>query len=42
MANIKIAILNQYAKLKDTDVEPLVNALQVRVHRDFAPITIVP
>jgi len=37
MANIKIAILNNYTPLSDADVQNVVDALQMQVHRDFAP-----
>lgn len=37
MANIKISIINQCSVLNDAQVQPVVAALQVQVHRDFAP-----
>jgi hypothetical protein len=49
MAEIKIAIINESTVVADADVVPVVGALQVQVHRDFAPawgvdadLTIVP
>jgi hypothetical protein len=38
MADIKVSIVNQCSVLTDQDVQPVVSALQVQVHRDFAPI----
>lgn len=38
MANIQIAIINHYALLSDAKVEEAVVALQIQVHRDFAPV----
>lgn len=37
MANIKISIINHCSVLTDVQVKPVVDALQVQVHRDFAP-----
>ena len=37
MANIRVSIINQCTVLTDVQVQPVVNALQVQVHRDFAP-----
>lgn len=37
MANIKVSIINQCSVLTDEQVKPIVDALQVQVHRDFAP-----
>lgn len=37
MANIKIAVLNQYTALSDDAVQTVVAALQIQVHQDFAP-----
>ena len=37
MANIKIAVLNQFNQISDDDVQKAVDALQIQVHRDFAP-----
>ena len=36
MANIKIAVLNEYNGLANTDVQVVIDALQTQVHRDFA------
>lgn len=36
MANIKISIINQCSVLNDAQVQPVVDALQEQVHRDFA------
>lgn len=38
MAAIKISILNETTVLKDDQVKPVVDALQIQVTRDFAPI----
>lgn len=37
MANIKVSIINQSSVLTDEQVKPVVDALQIQVHRDFAP-----
>jgi hypothetical protein len=37
MANIQIAVLNQYTGLTAADVQPVVDALQIQVHQHFAP-----
>jgi len=37
MAKIKVSVINESTVLKDHDVQPVVNALQVQVTRDFAP-----
>lgn len=37
MANIKISIINECSVLTDAQVQPVVDAMQVQVHRDFAP-----
>ncbi|MDE1830210.1 MAG: hypothetical protein KGI25_07790 [Thaumarchaeota archaeon] len=37
MANIKISVINQCSVLTDAQVKPVVDAMQVQVHRDFAP-----
>lgn len=37
MADIKISIINQCSVLTDAQVQPVVAAMQVQVHRDFAP-----
>lgn len=37
MASIKVSIINQCSVLNDAQVKPVVDALQVQVHRDFAP-----
>jgi hypothetical protein len=38
MANIQIAVVNNYQQLTDAQVKPVVDALQLQVHRDFAPL----
>jgi hypothetical protein len=38
MASIKISVINASTVVKDTDVPPVVEALQVQVHDHFAPI----
>ena|SRR5665213_2320858 len=38
MAIIKIAIINNYTPFSDADVHNVVDALQIQVQRDFAPI----
>ena len=38
MANIQIALINNYAPLSDDQVNAVAAALQIQVHRDFAPI----
>jgi len=37
MADIKIAVVNASTVVKDSAVKPVVDALQIQVHRDFAP-----
>ncbi|MHA4808734.1 hypothetical protein ACX0G9_11540 [Flavitalea flava] len=37
MANFQIAVVNNYSPLSDSQVQEVVDALQVQVHRDFAP-----
>ncbi len=37
MANIRISVVNQTTCLTDVQIEPVVAAMQVQVHRDFAP-----
>ncbi len=37
MANIRISIVNQCTVLTDAQVQPVVDAMQIQVHRDFAP-----
>ncbi len=37
MANIKIAVINEYSKLTDAQVKEVVDALQIQVHQHFAP-----
>ena len=38
MADIKIAVINASTVLTDAQVQPAVSALQIQVHRDFAPV----
>ena len=38
MATIKSAIINEYSQLTDAEVQQVVDALQVQVHRDFASV----
>ena len=38
MANIKVSIVNQSSVVSDKDAAAVVDALQIQVHRDFAPI----
>lgn len=38
MATIKISMINQCSVLTDDQVQPVITAIQVQVHRDFAPI----
>jgi len=38
MSNIKIAVLNQFDGLTTEDIQKTVDALQIQVHRDFAPV----
>jgi hypothetical protein len=37
MANIKISVINQTTCVTDVQAQPVVAAMQVQVHRDFAP-----
>lgn len=38
MAAIKVSIINESTVLKDAELKPVVDALQIQVTRDFAPI----
>jgi hypothetical protein len=38
MADIQIAVINASTVLTDAQVQPAVSALQIQVHRDFAPV----
>jgi len=38
MAKIKISIVNETTVVHDADVKPITDALQIQIHRDFAPI----
>jgi len=37
MSDIRVSIVNQCSVLQDSDVKPVVDALQIQVTRDFAP-----
>jgi hypothetical protein len=38
MANIQVAVINTSTVLTDDQVQAAVPALQIQVHRDFAPV----
>jgi hypothetical protein len=38
MGRVKVAVINATTVLKDSDIQPVVSALQIAVSRDFAPI----